>query len=159
QPAAIHLHLVAAREARLAEIHLDAELVAVAGGRVVLADARADGAHAAHRGSEVGLRAGREREADLLLGTARLGREARRANHTLRRPAADGQTVAAEVVALDHRDLRAEPRADRGRDQARRPGADHHEVVATRGLRVLPRARVHVLEQRAIRLVLRLDRG
>jgi hypothetical protein len=92
-----------------AEEHVDAELVAVAHGGVVVADLRADAAHALHRGAEVGLRARREREPDLLLRAARLRDHARRADHALRRHAADVQAVAAEQVALDERDLRAEP--------------------------------------------------
>jgi len=53
---AADLDAVAAREVGVAEEDLDAELIAVAGGRVFVADLGANSAHAAHGGCEVDVR-------------------------------------------------------------------------------------------------------
>ena len=150
---------VPAREARVAEEHVDAELVAVARRGIVVADLRADPAHALHRGAEVGLGAVGERESDLLLRAPRLGHHPRGAEHALAGHAADVQAVAAEIVALDQRHLRAQPGRDRRRDQARGSAADHDEVVALRGRGIAPRGRVDVFHEPLVVRVHRRNQG
>ncbi len=91
---------------------------------------------------------------------ARRARRARRAPARmtrLRRHAADVEAVAAEQMALDQRDLGAEPgRADRAH-QAGGAGADHHQVIAVLRRRVAPVRRMDVLDQPPVVLVERLD--
>ena len=102
-----HEGAVRAGKARLAEEHVDAELAGVARRRVLVADARADAAHALHRVGE-GLRGRIAGEAGVLRG----------GDHRLRGHAADVQAVAAHQVALDERDL-----ARRGSRRPRRSRA------------------------------------
>ena len=77
----------------------------------------------------------------------------------LRWDAARVQAVAAEEVSLDERDPGAEAGGARGRHEAGGAAADDHQVVAAARRRIPPAARVHVMEQRAVVLVVRQDEG
>ena len=60
-------------------------------------------------------------------------------------------------MTLDEGHACPEPRGARGRDEARRPAADDHEVVARGRGRVGPAGRVHVRDEHAVVLVVGLD--
>ena len=111
--------------------------------------------HARHHGGEVDVDAG-DAHAERRT-VARHCRRPRRRDDRLRRDAADVQAVAAEEVTLDEGHACPEPRGARGRDEARRPAADDHEVVARGRGRVGPAGRVHVRDEHAVVLVVGLD--
>ena len=85
-----------------------------------------------------------------LISAAGVVRELRGPDHRLRGHAADVEAVAAHEMALHERDLGAEARGHQRRDQARGAGADHDEVVAAVGGRVLPVRRMHVRDERGV---------
>ncbi len=118
-------------------------------GRIDPADARADAPHALHRHRKVDLDVVR-RPGAVVGGVAHLGVQARRADQGLRGHAAVVQAVAAEQVAFDQRD----PRAQRGGaarcDQSRRPGADDQQVVGVARPRVAPIRRPGVVAELAV---------
>ena len=153
---AVHLDGVRPAEARLAEEHVDAELVAIARRRVLVADARADAAHALHGRAEVGQPLVGHAEPELP-GRPRLVHPARRADHGLRRHAADVQAVAAHQVPLDERDPGARLAAPATLTRPGGSGADHDEVVAARGRRVHPVGGVDVRDERFVVRVVRQD--
>src|SRR5207253_3785438 len=81
-----------------------------------------------------------------LSSIAHLGYSPSRPDQRLGRYAADIETIAAQEFAFDQGDLGAEPGSTGSGDQSRRAGADHNEVVPTRGRRANPVRRVHVLD-------------
>ena len=82
-----------------------------------------------------------------LSAVARVMGGARGADEALRRHAADVEAIAAEEIALDQRDLRAEPGGAGGADQARRAAADDNHIVFSRRRRIVPARRVAVLDE------------
>ncbi len=71
----------------------------------------------------------------------------RRPEDAFRRHAADVQTIAAQEIALDERDLRAQTGSARRADQTRGAAADHHQIVFFRRRRIDPPRRTAILEQ------------
>ena len=159
QPAARHLQRLPVGEVGVSEEDVDSQLVPVALGGVLGADLCAQASHSLEGGAEVGLGSGSQCQTDLLLGPARLVDHPRRADHALRGYAADVETVAAEVVALDQRHLRAQSGGDRRTDESGAAGTDHHEVVTPAGLGVPPAGGVHVLQELLVVRIERLDDG
>ena len=154
EPPAVDLERRPAGEAALAEEDVDAE-PREALGAVVRRDPGAQPPHPLHHRGEVDVDAGHADAEGRRL--ARRRGHARGRDHRLRRHAADVQAVAAEEVTLDEGHACPEPRGARGRDEARRPAADDHEVVARGRGRVGPAGRVHVRDEHAVVLVVGLD--
>ena len=139
-------------EASFAQVDVDAG-IPEALGAVVPADLRADAAHALHRRGEVaGPLGARRAEAGVgAAGTPPTGR----GDHALGRHAAEVQAIAAHQPAFDQRHPGAQARGgDRGH-QAGRAGADHHQVVTPRRLRVRPVGGRDLVDQRPVVPVLR----
>jgi hypothetical protein len=133
----------------MAEEDVHAELPAEAPRRVVRTDLRADPAHPLHDGAEVHARSRRHLHPERRRVTD-LPDDVRRAEHRLRGYAACDEAVAAHEVPLDQRDPGAQARGAGGGDEPRRSRADHHEVVASRRLRVVPAGGVSVLDEGAV---------
>ena len=112
-------------------------------------DLRADAPHPLHDGAEVDRHSVGDLHAEPLC-LPELRHDARGPDHRLRGDAADVEAVTAQEVSLDQRHAGAEPRRAGRRHEPGRPGADDHQVVPPRGLRVAPAGRVDVLEQRPI---------
>src|SRR6185295_18340041 len=125
---------------------------------VVLGDPRPQPPHPGHGEPEVALPGG-DGPAEALAALARGGPRAGGADHALGRHAADVQAISTHQVALDESDLRAETRGARGRDEARRSGADDHEVIARLRRRVDPGGGMDGVEELAVVLVLGFDQG
>ena len=90
-------------------------------------------------------------------GVADIGAGAGGADEGFGGHATDVEAVSAHEVLLDQRDLG--PKAGRARrgHQAGRPSPDDHQVVASRGLGVLPIGRVRIRKQPLVVLVEGLD--
>jgi hypothetical protein len=140
---------IARKEARLAEKDVDAKLVLKPLCRIVLADVRAYAAHPLHDGGEVHLGSGGDAHPEVFC-EAQVSGHAGGADQGLRRHAPDVQAIAAHQVALDDRDTRAQTCGTGGRHQARGSRAEHDQVIARCGYRVLPGLGVHIRDQRAV---------
>src|SRR5207249_7798502 len=125
--------------------------------RIGLAEEGPQLTQARHRGSEVVVYvaldpdAERRRIADLRAG-------ARSSDEGLRGDAPDVEAVAAQQVLLDQGDAGAQASRAGGRHEAGRAGADHHQVVPAGRLWIDPVGRMHVMNERAVEFVIRLDR-
>ena len=70
------------------------------------------------------------------------------------RAATESQRIAADKIALDQRDPRAQRRRGVRRHQSGGAGADDHQAVAVGGLRIAPPGRTHVVQALALVRVL-----
>ncbi len=118
----------------------------------MLADIRAQFAHARRGCGEVDLWFSCERHSELR-AAARLMCRARGANHALRRRTADVETIATHEIALDERDLGAKSCGSGGAHQSRGAGAQNDQVVSSRWRRVEPSRRMTIAEQSLIMIV------
>ena len=71
----------------------------------------------------------------------------RGADQAFGRHAADVEAIAAQEIALDQRDLRAQPGCAGGADQPRRTAADDNHIVFSRRRRIAPARRMAVVDQ------------
>ncbi|HYT69441.1 MAG TPA: hypothetical protein VEL51_23685, partial [Vicinamibacterales bacterium] len=144
----------AAREAALAEEHVDAGLAQPLG-RIMRADVRAPLAHASHDRIKIRLR-----RADAYAERRRavcFANRAGRAQQCFRGDTADVQAVATQKATFDERDAGAKPGCADGTDQPGRPTTDDHEIVDVAWLRIDPVLRVHSVDESLIRYVERRD--
>jgi len=156
QAGPVDVHLSFAREACIAEEDVDAELFAVALGRIFVADSRADLTHALHGCREIRKLPLADPKPERFRGPG-LVCEMRAANHRLRGHTADVQAIAAHQVTLDEGDLGAQTRGDEGRDQPACARSEHDEVVAAIRDGVGPISRVDVADESLVELVPGLD--
>jgi hypothetical protein len=121
--------------------------------RVRAADARSRPSEAPHDLVKIDKKAGGLSSAEIR-GIAHLGKEPRRSKDGLRGHASF-QSFAADEIAFNERNSNSERRRIPRCDQAGRAGPENREIILGRGLGVVPRSRVRVVECHKIFRILR----
>src|SRR3984957_14192966 len=85
----------------------------------------------------------------IVLGVTHVSIQVRRADQSLRRGTTDIHAGAADKLALDQCNLRADRRCAVSRGKSRRTGADDHQGIRICRLRVAPSSRMEIFESLA----------
>ena len=148
QGPALHLHRVRPGEPGLSDVDVNPLFLQVRGG-IVPADPGPDFPHSPHNRREVRLHPRRHPHSEPI-HLPDIGRRPAGPDDRLRGDTANIQTVAPQQMFLDERDLGAQSRRPRCRDNPTGPSPHDHQVVAGSRHGVDPIRRMHMGNQRPV---------